>query len=225
MTFGTIIRSASTGETNPTGIGGDSTVIWHCSGRKYGWSIQERSTINFSHIRHRACIAPVRIPRIGGKSNIIWHCEYANRIYELAVSNFSIIKSLSGPGSNLFGIGGNQTTLYVTRRYISTLYKLNPTNASIIQTGATLGTGPSDVGGTENKIWHTDTNSNKIYYLNKNDFSIIQSAPFGSYSTGTGGNNNTIYCCDIHTDRIYELETPIDAINLFPDTITQIGPV
>ena len=83
MSFCVVIRSADSPDSSRGwGIGGDSSVIWHCGTSTD--KIYELDTSDFSVIR--SAYGPAGLVRgIGGNSSVIWHCgnNYPRIIYEL----------------------------------------------------------------------------------------------------------------------------------------------
>ena len=79
--FGTVVRSAASPSTTPSGIGGNSSVIWHCDNTAN--KVYELSTTDFSVVRS-AGSPSIRPYGIGGDSSVIWHGDSnADKVYEL----------------------------------------------------------------------------------------------------------------------------------------------
>ena len=68
---------------NPSGIGGDPNVIWHCDSD--AGKVYELSVSDFSVVRQAA--SPYMNPSgIGGDPNVIWHCDsFADKVYQLGI--------------------------------------------------------------------------------------------------------------------------------------------
>ena len=126
MAFGDVVRSAASPSTVPWGIGGKSSVIWHCDSGALD-RIYELSIVDFSVVRFAA--SPSFKPYgIGGDGAAIWHCDPGDpdpsRVFELSTVDFSVVRSADSPSSNPYGIGGNDTTIWHCDVWTDLIYEL-----------------------------------------------------------------------------------------------------
>ena len=202
--FGSVIRSTTSPNTRPNGIGGDSLTIWHCDVNVD--RIYEMSTVDFSVIRSTASpgVAPLGI---GGDSSTIWHCDnFLNRIYEFSIVDLSIIRLTASPGEVPIGIGGDGSVIWHCDWYTRKVYELSTIDFSVIRSTASPGTRADGIGGDSSTIWHCDWHTHKVYELSTVDLSVIRlTASPSIYPDGIGGDNSTIWYCNCHTNKIYEL--------------------
>jgi len=202
MSFGDVIRSASSPDVWPLSIGGDSDTIWHCSRQAVRY---ELSTTDFSVIRN-VSTAPYFDDGIGGDNNTIWNSfDNANLIREISTSDLSVIRSEPSPSLQPRGAGGDTNTIWHTDIGTDQIYELNTSDFSVIRSASTPVIHPRGVGGDANVIWYADTGM--LYELSVSDFSVIQSvlAPYGQ-GMGVGGSVDVIWFCEYIGDLIYELD-------------------
>ena len=208
MSFGDVIRYASSPHNGPDGIGGDENVIWSCDFEYYG-ELSELSTTDFSAIRVK--YPSNDLPQgMGGNASVIWNCdEGPKKVYELRVTDFSIVRSGDSPGIDPSGIGGDVNTLWHGDYNLKKVYELSTSDFSIIKTENSPNIGPHGIGGDANTIWYCDNTSDEVYELNTSDLSVLRNTSSPNVTpTGIGGNANVIWHCDAFTGPgvIYELD-------------------
>jgi len=123
--FGSVVRSASSPSAIPIGIGGDSSVIWHCDTNVD--KVYELSTADFSVVRSARC--PDSWPNgIGGDSSVIWHCDDHDIVYELSTADFSVVRSAGSPSTAPTGIGGDSSVIWYCDATVNKVYELSTFN-------------------------------------------------------------------------------------------------
>lgn len=208
MSFGDVIRQAASPATEPLGIGGDESKIWHCDGSP-GTQIYELAITDFSVLQNRAGQPSADANGIGGTSSIIWHCEsYTDFIYKLKPSDLSIWYSRQYPLPQVgTGIGGDNGTIWHSHYIGSIVYELSTINFSVIRSASGPSSGSVGIGGNASVIWHCDWNADNLYELSPTDFSVVRTVNSpGAWPSGIGGNTNVIWHCDEQSDQIYELD-------------------
>jgi len=76
-------KTVASPSTTPSGIGGDSSVIWHCDTNAD--QVYELSTTDFSVVRS-ASSPNISPSGIGGDPSVIWHCDAdADQVYQLGI--------------------------------------------------------------------------------------------------------------------------------------------
>jgi len=136
--------------------------------------------------------------------NVIWHCDLdTDKVYELSVTDFSVIRSADTPGAYPSGIGGDANTIW--HCYSTSIYELSVTDFSVIRS-VSLGSSSNlyGIGGDANVIWASDFSARKVQERSTTDFSVIRSADSpNAYPTGIGGTPDVIWHCSYF--NVYEL--------------------
>jgi len=144
---------------------------------------------------------------IGGDPSVIWHCDAsADKVYELSVTDFSVIRSSASPYTWPFGIGGDPSVIWHCDTGQDRVYELSTADFSVVRSTSSPSTSPTGIGGDPSVIWHCDASADKVYELSVTDFSVVRSAssPY-TFPTGIGGDPSVIWHCDNDAKLIYEL--------------------
>lgn len=142
----TVIRSANSPSTQPSGIGGTLGIIWHvddAAGRIY-----ELSTSDFSVVRS----ASGYDRGVGGDESVIW-AGYDDWIREYSPSNFSVVRTSGDIGSNIQGVGGKSDVIWITDATEEKLKEINVSDLTIIRTASTGVFKFKGCGGNREKLW------------------------------------------------------------------------
>ncbi len=144
---------------------------------------------------------------IGGDSAKIWHSDTtADQIYELATTDFSVVRQAASPGTSPAGIGGDSAKIWHCDLAADQIYELATTDFSVVRQAASPGTLPYGIGGDSAKIWHCDPGAPQVYELSTTDFSVVrQAASPSTEPKGIGGDSAKIWHCDSAADQIYQL--------------------
>jgi len=139
---------------------------------------------------------------------VIWHCDSGvDRIYELSVDDFSVIRYASSPATFPRGLGGGTDTIWHCDDYANAFYELSVVDFSVIRSTAS-GVCPRGIGGKADVIWHTEEEPDRVHELSTIDFSSLRSATApGPNPQGVGGDTDTIWHCEVFPDRFHELST------------------
>jgi len=178
-----VVRSASSPDSLPWGIGGDTDTIWLCDSDAD--KVYELSTTDLSVIRSAS--SPSTSPSgIGGDANVIWHCDNNfDRVYELSTTDFSVVRSASSPTSSPMGIGGDVDVIWHCE--LVTVYELSTTDFSVVRSASPTSV-PRGIGGDTDTIWYSDAGADKVYELSTVDFGIMRSTSSPSTNpVGIGG--------------------------------------
>jgi len=178
-----VIRSAPSPYTGPSGIGGSLDVIWHCDNTAD--EVYELSVTDFSIIRSAS--SPGSFPNgIGGDPTVIWHLDViADKIYELSVTDFSVIRSTTVTIGIDSGIGGSPDVIWCG--LYDTIEERSPADLSVIRTGPSTGD-CHGIGGSTEVLYECDATADANYELSVVDFSILKQAPSpGTDPWGIGG--------------------------------------
>ncbi len=200
-----VARTATSPSTKPEGIGGDSSVIWHCD--DVTDKVYELKTSDLSASRSAA--SPSTSPSgIGGDSSVIWHCDdTADKVYELKTSDLSASRSAASLSTLPSGIGGDSSVIWHCDQAIDKVYELKTSDLSASRSAASPSTGPKGIGGDSSVIWHCDGATDKVYELKTSDLSASRSAASPSTTpAGIGGDSSVIWHCD-SIDKVYILGT------------------
>ncbi|GAI62556.1 unnamed protein product, partial [marine sediment metagenome] len=210
MAFGDIIRSGNSPDSQPLGIGGNASKIWHCGA--YNDKVYELSTTDFS-VAKQANSPAVSPAGIGGDSSKVWHCDTGtDLIYELSTSDLSVVRSSSSPSTWPCGIGGDSAKIWHLDADAHKVYELSVSDFSVVRQATATGRseGVQGIGGKTDVIWYCAENESyvsKLHELSTSDFSSVRStdAPT-NWSSGVGGDNETIWYTQFGTDLAYELD-------------------
>ena len=211
MGFGDILRQASSPSTSPVGIGGTVNTIWHTDVASD--LVYELSTADFSVIRLE--VAPSGDGRgIGGDNSTIWYGYHQGCVSELSTTDFSLIRvgTPLGYGNDVNDIGGDASVIWCYSASTGYVYELSTADFSIIKQGLSPYQGASagyggGTGGDINHIWHA-VYVGSLYQLSTTDFSVVrQSSQTFTWPTGAGGDDNAIWLCCAHGQKLYELDS------------------
>jgi len=142
---------------------------------------------------------------------VIWHCDLvADRIYELSVTDFSVIRQSPSPNIVPTGIGGDTERIWHADDNAYRLYELSTVDFSVIRSRTSPFVDTGGIGGNAEKVWYTDP-SDTIYELSPSDLSTIREAPSPQIgASGIGGAIDIIwFSASVVVDglNIYELST------------------
>lgn len=148
----------------------------------------------------------------GGATDVIWHCgglglRETNKVQELSIEDFSLIREASSPGPSPDGIGGTSGVLWHSDWDDKRNYELSTTDFSVLQQN-NAGYESEGIGGDASTVWNANTSNEKILELSDFDLSTIrsQSSP-GTHPDGIGGIDTTIWHSDRNKELVYELDT------------------
>ncbi len=141
-------------------------------------------------------------------ASIIWHSDFAtDLIYELDVSDLSVIRSAASPELVPAGIGGDADTIWhVNPTVTSRLYELSTVDFSAVRSVVIDGS-PSDSGGDADVIWLSQDSGNTVREYDVSDLSLVRSAASPSATpVGIGGDPGVIWHSDHVSSLVYELD-------------------
>lgn len=206
MSFGDIVRFENSPTSEPSGIGGDASTIWHCEDTTN--QIYELDPSDFSTVRSSG--APSSEPYgVGGDDSTIWFCDFSY-VREISTADLSSIRFV-WLGDFGTGIGGDTNTIWhCLLAGFSRVEELSTTDLSQVRSESAPSTNPYGMGGTADTIWHCDTTEDAVYELDTTDFSVVKTASSpGSSPVGIGGDDTTLWHCDSTLDRVYELDADV----------------
>lgn len=167
--------------------------------------------MRFGNVIRSAPAPYVYATGIGGTKDTIWHCDYfSDHVYELSVSDFSVVRSRKEYDTPIDpqGIGGDDNTIWCTSGYDYDIFELSTSNLSVIRSRSSPDRWDAvrGIGGDANTIWYCSRFY--VYKLSTSNLGVIRrtSAPTG-FAEGIGGNVNVVWYSNISNSNIYELST------------------
>jgi len=148
---------------------------------------------------------------IGGDASSIWYCDLvAELVYELSVTDFSVVRSAGSPSNIPSGIGGTASVIWYSDNGSNRVYELSVTDLSVVRFAASPSLSPRGIGGDASVIWHAeDSGGAGLYELSIVDFSVVNTGSFpgtkASSVPGMGGDTSVIWHCNKVDDKLYEL--------------------
>jgi len=97
------------------------------------------------HFGHGIPVGKPLPPPIVG---VIWHSDLnVDRVYELSIVDFSVIRSAASPYTYPYGIGGDVNVIWHCDDYAEVVYELSTVDFSVIRSAASPDIVPGGIGG------------------------------------------------------------------------------
>jgi len=80
--------------------------------------------------------------------SVIWHCDYyADRVYELSTTDFSVVRYAASPSAAPAGVGGDAEKIWYCDYGVDIIYELSAVDFSVVRSGISPSAAPYGIGG------------------------------------------------------------------------------